>query len=131
MVPPHYLALFDAIAAERGDGSVVLPFPIWRDAFINDADLETAQRAYAILNPHPLKTFSDEIALRTNPAERMLAKSYINCTEDIALPHSFPWHPRLSEKLGLFRLVHVPGSHELCFSDPKALAQAIMDAGRD
>jgi pimeloyl-ACP methyl ester carboxylesterase len=131
MVPPHYLALFEAIAAERGDGSVVLPFPIWRDAFINDADLATAQRAYEILNPHPLKTFSDKISLRSNPAEMMLPKSYINCTEDIALPHGFPWHPRLSEKLGLFRLIQVPGSHELCFSDPKRLALAIMDAGRD
>jgi pimeloyl-ACP methyl ester carboxylesterase len=131
MVPPIYLGLFDAIAAERGDGSVVLPFPIWREAFINDAALETAQRAYDTLNPHPLKTFSDKIALKTNPAEMPVAKSYINCTEDTALPHGYPWHPRLSEKLGLFRLVQVPGSHELCFSNPKALAQAIMEAGRD
>lgn len=131
MVPPQYVALFDAIAAERGDGSVVLPFPIWREAFINDADLEVAQRAYDILNPHPLKTFTDKISLRTNPAEMQLAKSYINCTEDTALPHGYPWHPRLSEKLGLFRLVQVPGSHELCFSDPARLATAIMEAGRD
>jgi pimeloyl-ACP methyl ester carboxylesterase len=131
MVPPIYLGLFDAIAAERGDGSVVLPFPIWREAFINDADLSTAQRTYDILNPHPLKTFSDKIALKTNPAEMTVAKSYINCTEDTALPHGYPWHPRLSEKLGLFRLVQVPGSHELCFSNPQALAQAIMEAGRD
>ena len=29
------------------------------------------------------------------------------------------------------RLVQVPGSHKLCFTNPKALAQAIMDAGRD
>ena len=131
MVPPQYVALFDAIAAERGDGSVVLPFPIWREAFINDADLETAQRAYDVLNPHPLKTFSDKISLRANPAAMALPKSYINCTEDTALPHGFPWHPRLSEKLGLFRLVQVPGSHELCFSNPPRLAQAIIDAGRD
>ena len=131
MVPPQYVGLFDAIAAERGDGSVVLPFPIWREAFINDADLEVAQRAYDILNPHPLKTFTDKISLRTNPAEMQLAKSYINCTEDTALPHGYPWHPRLSEKLGLFRLVQVPGSHELCFSDPARLATAIMEAGRD
>ncbi|KJC48219.1 alpha/beta hydrolase [Bradyrhizobium sp. LTSP857] len=131
MVPPHYIGLFEMIAAERGDGSVVLPFPIWREAFINDADLETAQRAYDILNPHPLKTFSDKIALKANPAEMPLAKSYINCTEDTALPHSYAWHPRLSEKLGLFRLVQVPGSHELCFSDPARLAKAIMEAGRD
>lgn len=131
MVPPQYVALFDAIAAERGDGSVVLPFPIWHEAFINDVDLETAQRAYDVLNPHPLKTFSDKISLRTNPAAMALPKSYVNCTEDTALPHGFPWHPRLSEKLGLFRLVQVPGSHELCFSNPPRLAQAIIEAGRD
>ncbi|PAY07277.1 alpha/beta hydrolase [Bradyrhizobium sp. UFLA03-84] len=131
MVPPHYRGLFDAIHAERGDGSVVLPFPIWREAFINDADLETAQRTYDVLNPHPLKTFEDKIVLRTNPAEMPIAKSYVNCTEDTAMPHSLPWHPRLSEKLGLFRLVQVPGSHELCFSNPERLAQAFLDAGRD
>jgi pimeloyl-ACP methyl ester carboxylesterase len=131
MVPPQYVGLFDAIHAERGDGSVVLPFPIWRDAFINDADLETAQRAYDILNPHPLKTFTDKISLRTNPAEMTMPKSYINCTEDTALPHGLPWHPRLSQKLGLFRLVQVPGSHELCFSNPARLAQAMIEAGRD
>ena len=45
IVPPHYVELFENIAAQRGDGSVVLPFPIWREAFINDADLETAKPA--------------------------------------------------------------------------------------
>jgi hypothetical protein len=58
-------------------------------------------------------------------------KSYINCTEDIALPHHCPWHPRLSQKLGLFRLIQGPGSHELCFSNPARLATAIVNAGRD
>ena len=53
MIPPHYTGLFDQIEKERGDGSVVLPFPIWREAFINDADLALAQRAYELLNPHP------------------------------------------------------------------------------
>ena len=131
MVPAQYVTLFDAIAAERGDGSVVLPFPIWREAFINDADLETAQRAYDVLNPHPFKTFTDKISLKVNPAEMTVAKSYVNCTEDTSLPHHYPWHPRLSQKLGLFRLVQVPGSHELCFSNPTRLAHAIVDAGRD
>jgi pimeloyl-ACP methyl ester carboxylesterase len=131
MVPPQYVALFNSIQAQRGDGSVVLPFPIWREAFINDVDLETAQKAYDILNPHPAKTFSDKISLRSKPADINLGKSYINCTEDTSLPHHYPWHPRLSQKLGLFRLVQTPGSHELCFSNPNRLAQAIMDAGRD
>ena len=131
LVPPQYLGLFDAIAAERGDGSVVLPFPIWREAFINDADLELAERAYKTLNPHPLNTFSEKIALKTNPSDLPMPKSYINCTEDTAMPHDYRWHPRLSAKLGLFRLVQALGSHELCFSNPQRLAQAIMQAGRD
>ena len=131
MLPPPYVELFEAIAAERGDGSVVLPFPIWREAFINDADLDTAQRTYGVLNPHPLRTLKDRISLTANPAHLSIAKSYVNCTEDISLPHHLPWHPRLSQKLGLFRLIQTPGSHELCFSNPARLAQAVMDAGRD
>ena len=131
MMPPPYVALFEQITAQRGDDSVVLPFPIWREAFINDVDLVSAKKAYDVLNPHPAKTLSDKISLNTTPADMQIAKSYINCTEDTSLPHDYPWHPRLSRKLGLFRLVQVPGSHELCFSNPKRLAQAIMDAGRD
>ena len=45
LIPPHYVALFDQVAAERGESSVVLPFPIWREAFINDADAATAKKA--------------------------------------------------------------------------------------
>ena len=63
------------------------------------------QAAYAKLNPHPNKTFNDPIALTRNPAAMPMPKSYLNCTDDTALPQSLGWHPRLSEKLSLFRLV--------------------------
>jgi pimeloyl-ACP methyl ester carboxylesterase len=131
MLPPELSRLFESMAAERRDGSIVLPFPIWREAFINDADLDTAQRAYRALNPHPIRTLTDKISLKRNPAEMALGKSYLNCTDDTSMPHQYPWHPRLSQKLGLFRLIQVPGSHELCFSNPARLARALMDAGRD
>ena len=131
MLPLEYVRLFEANAAERCDGSVVLPFAIWREAFLNDADLDTAERTYRMLNPQPLKTLTDKISLKTNPSEMVVAKSYLNCTEDISLPHHCPWHPRLSRKLGLFRLIQIPGSHEVCFSSPGRLARAIIEAGRD
>lgn len=129
LVPPHYVEMFDALTAD--DGSAMLPWEIWRDAFINDADEDTARAAYARLNPHPTRTFSDAISLSQNPADFSIPKSFINCTEDTALPHSHGWHPRLSEKLGLFRLVQIPGSHELCFTHPVRLARAIEQAARD
>ena len=128
MVPPHYVGLFDAVAAAN-KGAVMLPFEIWRDAFINDADLELAKSAFAKLNLHPYKTFTDKITLKHALAELPVGKSYVNCRQDIALPHSMPWHPRLSERLGLFRLVECDGSHEMFFSNPARLAQAIGRPG--
>lgn len=130
MVPPHYVQLFDAMAAAQNN-AVMLPFEIWREAFINDADLALATSSYAKLNPHPYRTFTDKIELAQPLAAVQLGKSYLNCQQDVALPHSLPWHPRLSERLGLFRLVECPGSHEMWFSNPARLAQALIEAGRD
>ena len=129
MVPQMYIDLFTQL--EKPDGSVELPFPIWREAFINDADSELAKIAYDKLNPHPYNTFKDLISISKNPSEMEIPKSYINCTEDTSLPQSLPWHPRLSEKLGLFRLIQLPGSHELCFTNPFLLGQKIIEAGKD
>ena len=120
MLPPELAGLFDTMAAERRDGSIVLPFPIWREAFINDADLETAERAYRVLNPHPVRTLTDKITLKRNPAEMTMGKSYVNCTEDTSLPHQYPWHPRLSQKLGLFRLIQVGGQPRALLLEPGA-----------
>ncbi|MEZ5714647.1 MAG: alpha/beta fold hydrolase [Paracoccaceae bacterium] len=131
MVPPHYVALFDSVAAASGDNGVMLPPPIWREAFFNDGSADQAQAAFDKLSPHPYATFTDKIALSKNPAEMEIAKSFINCTEDTALPQSLGWHPRLSEKLGLFRLVQMSGGHEVCFTDPAGLAASILAAGRD
>jgi pimeloyl-ACP methyl ester carboxylesterase len=130
MIPAHYVALFDQLAAANHN-SVMVPFPIWREAFINDADLALAKSAYSRLNPHPYKTFTERITLRKPLSALEIPKSYLNCQQDIALPHSHPWHPRLSERLGLFRLVECEGSHELCFTHPELLARKLLEAGRD
>jgi pimeloyl-ACP methyl ester carboxylesterase len=130
MVPPHYKALFDGIAAANGN-AVMLPYPIWREAFINDADAALAESSYARLNPHPYGTFTQPAELPVELAALEVGKSYINCRQDTAMPHSLPWHPRLSERLGLFRLVECEGSHELCFTNPALLARKILEAGRD
>jgi len=33
----------------------MLPYAIWREAFINDADLPLARATYTKLNPHPYR----------------------------------------------------------------------------
>lgn len=130
LVPDAHRRSFDAIAAAN-QNSLMLPFEVWREVFISDADIELARTSYACLNAQPYKTFTQGIALDTPLAQLQIAKSYLNCQQDVAMPHSMPWHPRLSERLGLFRLVECRGSHEILFTDPASWAQAIHLAARD
>ena len=64
-----------------------------------------AQKAYDALNPHPEKTLVDKISIKTNPKDMRLGRSFINCADDARLPDRHPWHPGMSQKLGMFRLV--------------------------
>jgi pimeloyl-ACP methyl ester carboxylesterase len=131
-LPPPLRDAIDKSAAERGDGGCVLPFAAWREVFIQDAPLEVAQRAFAHLRPHPVRTLTDKLDLTTFYTLD-IPKSFINCTEDMTLTQlpEWGWHPRMSHRLGLFRLVQMPGSHEVMFSNPVGLADAIDRAGRD
>ena len=98
---------------------------------MNDASLDFAQKTYELTTPHPLKTLTDRLELKTF-FDLEIPKSYINCTEDIAMPvGEFAWVPRFPARLGLCRLVQMPGGHEACFTNPQLLAQKIMEAGRD
>lgn len=129
LVPPHYAAMFNEMGAATGTTS--FPFPILREAFMNDADFETAQTHSEDLVPQPYRTMADKIELSQAPAEFECGKSYLHMQEDVALPASYPWHPRLSEKLGLYRFVSMPGSHSTFLTNPELLAKKIVEAGRD
>lgn len=129
--PPATAALFERMALESIDRAFLLPFPVWREAFINDGGLETARRTYALLSPEPLQPSKDKLDLKKFYSLD-IPRSYINCTEDIALPPGeWGWHPRMSNRLGLYRLVQMPGSHEVMFTNPSGLAEKIWEAGRD
>ncbi|KWF22115.1 alpha/beta fold hydrolase [Burkholderia pseudomultivorans] len=130
-VPPHYRALFSQLAAESSDNTVTMPWPVWRDAFMNDADEDTARAAYRQLSSEPFQPFADKLDLEKFYALQV-PKSYLNCQEDTALPQGeWGWHPRMSNRLGLFRLVQMHGGHEVMFTDPEGLARKLVEAGRD
>ncbi|MGH9601370.1 MAG: alpha/beta fold hydrolase [Terriglobales bacterium] len=130
-IPPHYRELFEQLVQQSPDHTVMVPFPIWREAFINDADLDLARSTYDSLSPEPYQPFKDKLDMKRFYSLE-IARSYLNCTEDIALPHGeWGWHPRMSSRLGLFRLVQMPGSHEVLFTNPRRLAEKLVEAGRD
>jgi pimeloyl-ACP methyl ester carboxylesterase len=135
-VPPLQRAGFEALAAESADNTITLPFPVWREVFINDADLETARATYALLSPEPYSVVAEKLDMK--PFYDLIGSgripcSFINCTEDICMSYGpeWGWHPRMTSRLGLCRLVQMPGSHEVLFTNPDGLAKAIILAGRD
>jgi pimeloyl-ACP methyl ester carboxylesterase len=122
---------FARLAAASTDNTVTLPFDFFREMFINDADLETARRAYCRLSSEPFGQLQEPLDLkRFHTLE--IPRSYLNPTEDTAMPPGeWGWHPRLSSRLGTYRLVQMPGSQELMFSNPVGLADKILEAGQD
>jgi pimeloyl-ACP methyl ester carboxylesterase len=123
--------LFDDLVEASDDNTMMMPFDIWRETFLNDADLDLAKSSYAQLSPEPYQPFIDKLDLRQFYS-LPIPKSYLYCTEDNALPQGEGgWHPRMSSRLGLFRLVQMSGGHEVMFSNPVGLAEKIIVAGRD
>jgi pimeloyl-ACP methyl ester carboxylesterase len=130
-IPPHLKAALEASAAERKDGSVVLPFFVWRDAFYNDGTAEDAHRIYDILRPQPFGAFTDKADM-AGWEKIPPAFSYLAPYEDNDITQG-EWgrHPRLSNRLGVFRLIGMPGSHEVLLTNPELTAQKFIEAGRD
>jgi pimeloyl-ACP methyl ester carboxylesterase len=130
-IPPNSQVLFDKLALESDDHTMMMPFEIWREMFLNDADLQLAQSSYAQLSSEPYQPWIDKLDLKLFK-KLPIPKSYLYCTEDNTLPQGeWGWHPRMSNRLGQFRLVQMPGGHEVMFSNPIGLAEKIIVAGRD
>jgi len=55
-------ALFDSLARESDDHTLVMPFELWR-VLLNDADLELARSSYA-LSPEPYQPWIDKLDLK-------------------------------------------------------------------
>jgi hypothetical protein len=59
-------------------------------------------------------------------------RSFLAGADDLVMPPGDSgWHPRMSSRLGKFRLVQMPGSHEALFTNPIGLADKFIEAGRD
>jgi len=133
-LPPETKANYEAMAASSGDFTTSLPFMVWREVFINDADFELAEKTYEMLSPEPFQPSIDKLDLKKFYTLE-IPRSFLHSTEDIALiinsQGASDWHPKVSTRLGLFRYVQMPGSHEVLFSNPTGLAEKIIVAGRD
>lgn len=122
-VPPPYQDLFNGVAAASGSNAVTLPFEVWASAFIQDAPEAVQRQVYDLLVPHPLQYFTTAV----DPLPDHVARAYVLSVDDIALPPGeFGWD-RFPGRIGV-EAISAPGSHEACFTQPQALAEALLKA---
>ena len=128
-IPPDQTALFGEAAAASPDNTVICPWEVFRDLFMQDAAPEAARSVWERLVPQPYQPWEDRLDLAGFYASA-LPRSYIAVADDLALPAG-TWHPGMSSRLGSFKLVEMNGSHEVMFTRPAELARKIVEAAHD
>jgi len=124
---------FEQLRATSKDDTIMLPFPLFRDSFVNTATFEEAKRMYVDVTPEPAKPLFEKLNLKAF-YELPTPKSYVYFYQDNAWPQGdgYGWHPAMSSRLGQFRLIVGDGDH---FTDtrtrPAMIAQKFYEAGRD
>jgi len=128
---PFDTAPYTRMAAESADNTFTIPFDVFRDVFINDGDPDLVERAYSQLSSEPYGPWVEPLDM-TKFHRLATPRSFLVGTEDLVLPPGEAgWHPRMSSRLGTFRLVQMPGSHEALFTKPISVAGKLIEAGRD
>ncbi|MFF2483767.1 alpha/beta fold hydrolase [Paenibacillus sp. NPDC058071] len=132
-LPPQTRQGFEQLRASSNDDTIMLPFPLFRDLFVNTATLEVASDMYAVITPEPAKPLFEKLDLKAFYS-LPTPKSYVYFYQDNALPQGegFGWNPHMSTRLGQFRLIVGDGDHMTdTRTRPAMVAQKLYEAGRD
>jgi len=128
-LPAEYVVLFNTLAGARADNTMLIPWDIWRDHFIQDASEAMARSIWEQLSPEPHQVNLDKLDLKRFYA-LAIPKSFIYCRQDKALPPG-SFHPGMSSRLGACKLLEMDGSHEVLLTRPAALAGKLIEASSD
>ena len=128
-LPADYVAMFSQLAGASSDNTMLIPWEIWRENFIQDAIEPLARSLWEQLSPEPNQVNLDKLCLK-GFYSLAIPKSFIHCRHDKSLPSGY-FHPRMSSRLGAFKLLEMDGSHEVMFTRPEELADKIVEASFD
>jgi pimeloyl-ACP methyl ester carboxylesterase len=128
---PDSVDLLTQMATDSADNTFMIPFDMWRDVFINDGEPDLVQRAYDQLSPEPFGPWAEPLKMEKFHSLQIPRSFLVGAADMVMPPGDSGWHPRMSSRLGKFRLVQMPGSHEAVFTNPIGLADKFIEAGRD
>ena len=124
-LPVEYVAAFNDLASASSDNTMLIPWEIWRDSFMQDTPESVARSIWEQLTPEPNQVNLDKLDLKRFYSLDV-PKSLIFCRQDKALPQGH-FHPGVSSRLGAFKLLEMDGSHEAMFTRPLELAENIVE----
>jgi pimeloyl-ACP methyl ester carboxylesterase len=125
-LPLPYQELFASLARSSGTNTVAMPFEVWQSAFMNDAGEEAQRITHALMVPQPYQYFTETVEPIV-PQTLGVPAAYVLSEQDIALPPGEYGWARFADRLGVMPQ-SAPGSHEACFTQPAALAEALLKA---
>ena len=129
ILPPEFATLVNDLAGASSDNTMLIPWEIWRDNLIQDASESLARSIWEQLSPEPNQVNLDKLDLKRYDS-LAIPKSFIYCRQDKALGPGY-FHPRMSSRLGAFKLLEMDGSHEVMFTRPEQLADKLVEASSD
>ncbi|SEO88287.1 alpha/beta fold hydrolase [Paenibacillus sp. OV219] len=132
--PPAARSGFEQLRKASGaNDTIMLPYPLFRDNFVNLADEALARQLYSEIRPEPAKPLFEKLDLKRFYALQT-PRSYLFLTGDNAIQQGegYGWHPHMSSRLGMFRLVVAEGDHMTYFrTQPAYYATKLIEASRD
>jgi pimeloyl-ACP methyl ester carboxylesterase len=126
---PDTIEMLTQMAADSADNTFMIPFDMWREAFINDGEPDLVQRAYDQLSPEPFGPWAEPLNMKKFHSLQTPRSFLAGAADMVVSPGDLGY--RMSSRLGEFRLVQMPGSHEAIFTDPTGVADKFIEAGRD
>jgi pimeloyl-ACP methyl ester carboxylesterase len=129
ILPPEFATLVNDLIGASSDSTMMIPWEIWRDNLIQDASESVARSVWEQLSPEPNQVNLDKLDLKRYDS-LAIPKSFIHCRQDKALGPGY-FHPRMSSRLGAFKLLEMDGSHEVMFTRPRELADKLVEASSD
>jgi len=125
-LPVHMLEAIRHLSANSADGSVALPYEVFRNGFVNAADEETARVLYERFTPEPYTPIFEPLALPRNH-HHGIPVTFIACRQDQSLGPGI-FHPGQSSRLERPRVIEIDGDHEALLTNPGALSDALLEA---
>ena len=129
ILPAEFATLVNDLARASSDNTMLIPWEIWRDNLIQDAPESVARTIWGQLSPEPNQVNLDKLDLKRYYS-LAIPKSFIHCRQDKAMGAGY-FHPRMSSRLGAFKLLEMDGSHEVMFTRPGELAAKLVEATSD